>query len=434
MALGGGTFTAQNKVLPGSYINFVSAARATASLSERGIAALALELDWGQEGTVFTVHAEELQKRALALFGYDYTHEKLKGIRDLFKNIKTLHAFRLGASTKAQNTFATAKFGGTRGNDLKVVIAANVDNPSKFDVTTMLNTRVVDSQTVSTAAELINNDFVDFKTSATLAATSGTVLTGGVNAATINGENHQTFLDQIEAYSFNTLGCTSTTEAIKALYVAFTKRMREEVGAKFQTVLYRLNTADYEGIISVENTVSDANEASMVYWTTGASAGCSVNKSNTNKKYDGEFAVDVAYTQLQLSTALKAGKYIFHKVGDEVRVLEDISTFVSFTTEKNDDFKYNQTIRVLDQIANDIAVLFNDRYLGKIQNNPSGRISFWNDIVKHHQELEQIQALENFKPDDVVVEQGNTKKSVVVSDAVTVTNAMAQLYMTVTVQ
>lgn len=34
--LGGGTFTKQDKVLPGSYINFVSLAKAASMLSERG--------------------------------------------------------------------------------------------------------------------------------------------------------------------------------------------------------------------------------------------------------------------------------------------------------------------------------------------------------------------------------------------------------------
>ncbi|MFR7450132.1 MAG: hypothetical protein ACLUT5_12655 [Butyricicoccus sp.] len=39
MALGGGMYTVQNKVLPGAYINFVSAARASAALGDRGAAA-----------------------------------------------------------------------------------------------------------------------------------------------------------------------------------------------------------------------------------------------------------------------------------------------------------------------------------------------------------------------------------------------------------
>ena len=87
-------------------------------------------------------------------------------------------------------------------------------------------------------------------------------------------------------------------------------------------------------------------------------------------------------------------------------------------------------MRVVDQIGNDIATLFNTKYLGKIPNNNSGRISLWNDIVKHHQELQTMGAIENFDPENVVVMQGDTKKSVVVSDAVTPVNAMEQLYMT----
>ena len=39
MALGGGSWLTQNKVLPGSYINFASLAKASAALSDRGIAA-----------------------------------------------------------------------------------------------------------------------------------------------------------------------------------------------------------------------------------------------------------------------------------------------------------------------------------------------------------------------------------------------------------
>ena len=136
---------------------------------------------------------------------------------------------------------------------------------------------------------------------------------------------------------------------------------------------------------------------------------------------------------MELEEALLAGKFIFHKVGDEVRVLEDINTFVSFTEDKNKDFSSNQTIRVLDQIANDIAIIFNTKFLGKVPNNESGRISLWNEIVKHHKELEKIEAIENFNADDVVVEKGNDKKSVIVTDAVEVINAMAKLYMTVEV-
>lgn len=84
MALGGGTFLVQNKKLPGAYINFVSKAAATATLSERGIATMPLELDWGKEGEIFEVTNGDFQKNSMEIFGYEYTSDKLKGLRDLF--------------------------------------------------------------------------------------------------------------------------------------------------------------------------------------------------------------------------------------------------------------------------------------------------------------------------------------------------------------
>ena len=434
MALGGGTFTVQNKVLPGAYINFVSLATATATLSDRGYATMPLELDWGIEGEVFEVTNADFQKNSMKIFGYDYTNEKLKGLRDLFKNITTLFAYRLnGDGVKASNTFATAKYAGTRGNDIKIQVQVNVDDDSLFDVNTYLGTVMVDSQTVAKAADLVANDYVTFKSSAELSSTAGTPLEGGTNG-NVTGTNHQAYLDKIESYSFNAMGVVTTENTIKSLYDAFCKRMRDEVGAKFQVILYN-KASDYEGIINVKNKTSDEgwSEASLVYWVTGISAGCAVNKSNLNKVYDGEFAVNVDYTQTQLTKAIQAGEFTLHQVGDDIRVLEDINSLVTETETKAYIFKDNQTIRVIDQIANDIAVLFNTKYLGAVPNDEAGRISLWADIVKHHEQLQDIRAIENFTDEDVKVSQGDTKKSVVVQDAVTVVNAMAKLYMTVTV-
>ena len=189
------------------------------------------------------------------------------------------------------------------------------------------------------------------------------------------------------------------------------------------------------GVISVNNKVldSECNEASLVYWVTGASAGCAVNKSNQNKKYDGCFMVETPYTQNQLKEAIRAGKYTFHRVGTEIRVLEDINTMVTTSDTRGDIFKDNQTIRVIDQIGNDIAVLFNTKYLGIVPNDAAGRISLWSDIVAYYRQLEQIQAIEDFSDSGVTVEPGDTKKSVTVSSEVNVVNAMGKLYMTVTV-
>lgn len=432
--LGGGTFTAQNKILPGSYINFVSLSRANASLSDRGIVTMPLSLDWGESGKVIEVTNADFQKNALKLFGYDYSHDKMKGLRDLFLNARILYAYRLnGAGEKATCTYATAKYAGTRGNDLKIIIAKNADDNSKWDVKTVLGTTIVDEQIgVANAAALINNDYVDFKTDATLAVTAGAVLTNGTNSE-VNGEAYQGYLDKIESYTYNIMGVATTDNTIKNLIVAFVKRMRDEVGAKFQAVLHDI-AADYEGVINVVNDVGADNnfdKSSIVYFMAGIEANCAINKTCLNKVYNGEFEVDTDYTQSQLEDAIKNGKLILHNVNNEVRILEDINSLVTTSDNKGEIFKNNQTIRVADQIANDIAVLFNTKYLGNVPNNESGRISLWTDIVKHHTQLQEIGAIEDFSDENVTVSAGESKSSVVIDDVITVINAMSQLYMTV---
>lgn len=438
MALGGGTFLTQNKILPGAYINFVSVAKASATLSDRGIATIPLDMDWGPENQVVTVELADFLKNSQKIFGYAYTAEKLKPMREIFKHAKTVYFFRLNASgVKAANTFATAKYPGIRGNDLRTVITENEKSELEsklYDVATYLGTVQVDLQTgIKAMADLKPNDYVDWITSASISLTASLPLKSGTNG-TVEDAAYQTYLDKMEAYNFNAMGCPSNKSTIAELFAAFCKRMRDDVGKKFQVVCFR-NLADYEGVVSVKNTiVGKTDDPALIPWATGVVAGTAVNKSATNMDYDGEYSVDTDYTQTELENGIREGSFMFHQVDEKVVVLEDINSFISITDEKSSDFSSNQTIRVLDQIANDIAVLFGKKYIGKVPNDASGRVSLWNDIVKHHMELQNIRAIENFNPDNVTVVQGDTKKAVVVTDYVTPVNAMAQLYMTVYVQ
>lgn len=153
MANGGGTFLSYNKVIPGAYINFVSASKATVNVSDRGFAAIAMELDWGVEGDIFKVENGDFQTDTLKLFGYDYTHEKMKPLRDLFMKAQTVYMYRLnGGGVKASNDYATAKYSGTRGNDITIIVKANVDEEDKKDVTTMIGEIKVDIQTVTNSS------------------------------------------------------------------------------------------------------------------------------------------------------------------------------------------------------------------------------------------------------------------------------------------
>ena len=213
--LGGGTFINQNKKLPGTYINFASAQNASSSIGDRGFAAMALELDWGKDDEIIEVTSESFTKDSLKIFGYEYAHEKLKGLRDLFKNIKKGYFYRVNSGNKASNDLATAKCSGIRGNDLRIVISKNIDDTTKYDVSTYLGTKEVDKQTVKLVSELVDNDYVTFKMQE-LAVTAGKALTGGSNGD-VNGEAHQRFLDKLESYQVNAVGCTAKDEATSNL-------------------------------------------------------------------------------------------------------------------------------------------------------------------------------------------------------------------------
>ena len=432
--LGGGSFTSLNAVLPGSYINFVSAARA-AERTGRGIVAVPFEMDWCEENKVFEITKGDFEKNALTILGYSADDAKMINYREVFKNAQTLQAYRLNhGGVKAENTFATANYTGIRGNDLKIIITVNVDDNAKFDVKTMLGDNLIDSQTVATAAGLVANEFVTFKSGATLAATAGTALTGGTNGATVIGSDYTTYLGAIEPYNFNVLAYPGGDDTTAKLFDNFTKRMRDELGIKFQLVRLATTTApDHEGVIVVPNAVLNdgAPTGAIVYWLAGAQSACKINESLTNAEYTGEYTVDVNYRQTQLMDFVNAGKLAFHKVGLSVRILTDINSFTSFTELKTNGFSVNQSIRVLDQIGNDQAALFNTKYLGKIPGNDSGRTSFWSDVVTYMQGLEKNGAIQDFVPQTVTVEQGETRKQVVLNLTATPTECMEQLYSTV---
>lgn len=443
MSLGGGTWESQNKKLPGTYINFVSSNVPEDFSAERGIVAFPTSMDWGPESEVVTLTKSEFEKKP-----YNFLLSKSTGadnlyFREIFRNAQTILLYRLNNNKlHATCKYCDAIYSGVRGNDLKIVVSINVDDEDKFDVKTYVKTdgldELLDFQTVKTIDELKDNDFVVWKENVDLETTTGLELSGGTGSASdiVTAQNYLDSLDAFAAYYFNVLCAPVRNTDLANSIIERTKRMRDNLGIKFQTVMYRQETADYEGIISVQNAikpVGDEADLSLVFWVSGAIAGCPINVSNTNKIYDGELDIICTETQSQLEDALNDGKFIFHKVGQTIRVLEDINTLTTFTSLKNEDFSRNQTIRIIDQIATDFANLFNTKYNGKIPNNESGRLSLWSDLVSHHRELERIGAIENFTADDITVEPGESKTSVVVNDAVQLISAMEKLYVTVVI-
>ena len=114
--------------------------------------------------------------------------------------------------------------------------------------------------------------------------------------------------------------------------------------------------------------------------------------------------------------------------------MKDINSFTSITSDKNSDFTNNQVIRVLDTIANDTARIFDNYYLGKIQNDDLGRDILKTELINYHQQLQSLQAIENFETTDITVVKGTEKGDVVVNEYIEPVGAMEKLYMTCVVE
>lgn len=437
--MAGGTYTVMNKVRPGVYINFVTQGSAL-TLGERGTAAIGLTLPWGAPKTIITLEAGEDPSTKL---GYDITSSTLLLVREALKRAHTLLVYRLNTGTKAAvtsgNLTATAKYGGTRGNDLSVVIAVNVDDNSKFDVSTLLSGAVVNKQTVTNIAGLTANAWIDWSGSGTLAASAGAPLVNGADGTVVNGD-HTDFLNAVELQDFQTVAYTGNDSTVKGVYAAFARRLRDDEGRKIQVVVENYPSADYEGVISVKNgvkldegTTLTAGQATA--WVAGATAAAAANESLTYTAYDGAVDAGTRYTNAQTISALQAGEFVFTARAGGVVVEQDINSFHTFTPTKGKAFSKNRTLRVLDGLANDWKTTFEAAYIGKVSNDDAGRALFRKDVVKAVTAYQGIGAVQNFDPlTDVTVVQGDDADSVVVTASVQPVDAIEKIYMKVQVR
>ncbi len=437
--MAGGTYTTQNKIRPGVYINFVSEGQLPGTLGERGTASLALNLDWGVSKQPLTIVAGD---NTLQTLGYDYTSPQMLLIREALKRAQKLIVYRLNGGTPAAVTVApltaTAKYSGVRGNQLTIVAQPNINDEELVDVITLLDGAVVDTQTVSDAEQLTDNAYIKFSGTGKPVATAGAPLTGGTSTVATNAD-HTAYLEQLEALEFQTVGLISDDASLKSVYAAYIKRLRNTEGKKVQAVLANYPNADQEGVISVKNgvvlsdgTVLDAKQT--VAWVTGATAGAAVNASLTYTAYDDAIDVNGKLTHSETEAALQKGEFVFTASNDRAMVEQDINTFVSYTPEKARHFAKNRVVRVLDSIGNDMKRIFESYFIGKVNNNNDGRSLFRSQCVAYLNDLQNIGAVQNFDAQaDITVTAGNESDSIVVELNVQPVDSVEKVYMKVKV-
>lgn len=435
MAYGKGTWSSQNKKLPGTYINFTGEEQVTDTYGNRGRAAMAMVFDWGEDTSdIFTLTPSQFNSRCKQMFGYDYNSPQLQPIREVFLGGATeLYLYRLNGSggTAATCDIANARYKGVRGNAISIVVSANVDVPSRYDVVTLLDGVSVDRQIGVTTDTLEDNDFVIFDDPLESLTVQTYTMTGGANASSEpTAAMHTDFLTKLAGYNVNCVGCiyaTASETPLNTLYANWAIEQRDTYANAIQAVVYN-SPSDHEAVINVDDSID------FVPWFLGAEAGCALNTTIQNMTYNGNYVPTKTYTQAELEESLDEGKIVLHRVGQEYRVLADINSLVTTGSNgKNDEFKENKTIRVIDDIATSICDIFNNGYIGKVANNEAGRLSFQNQIIVLLDGYVDASIIGPYDKSEVTCVEGEQRGSVVVNLAVTLTHMVEKAYVTVVV-
>lgn len=441
--MAGGTWSTQNKVRPGVYIRFGAGNSDALAIGERGTVAICEALNWGPDSTVMTIEAG---MDTTALLGYPIN--SLTFLREMFKGTNRTDApkrvllYRKAATSAAKatktigNLVATAKYNGTRGNDITIQIVSNVDT-SDYTVNTIVSGVIMDSQNGTTVASLSDNDWVVFSGSGALAANAGTALTGGANGTEASTAD-ATFLTAIEAYDFDILAYDGTSSTVMAAYVTFVKRLAEENGKYSQLVCANATAPDTRYVINVvsgvkleDGTTLTANQ--VVWWVAGAEAGAKYNESLTYAQYPGAVEVSSPLTNNQMIAAINAGKLALDGVNGVVRIETDINSLVTYTADIGKVYRKNRVMRLCNSLANDIYSQFSQSFIGVVTNNDAGRERFKAAIVGYMIQLQANEGIRDFNPADVEVLPGTEIDAVVINLSFYALDAVEKIYMTVTV-
>ena len=446
--MAGGNWASQNKILPGVYINVQSRESVAVAAGERGIVAIAKALKWGASGVVQEITPGE---DLTPYIGYDITSSEAIFLREMMKGSDVTTApnkillYRLEGTSGAEasatvgSLTATALYEGTRGNDLSIIIAADPDDPTTYEIRTVIDGATVDSQIFTALSEIVDNAWIDFSASGTtITETSGTSLTGGVDP-TIAATDYADFLEAREPFEFDIVIYDGSTATVISAFTQFVNRMNDTVGRKCQAVMsLGSGTANNKYVIDVKNgvTLSDGTNLTAeqaTYWVGGTEAGAKYNQSLTYAQYPGAMSAYPKLSDSEAEAAISAGKLAFIDTFGVTKVCMDINSKTSTTPKEGAEFKKNRVIRVINQFCNDLYKEFAANYIGKVDNNDRGRSLLRGWIVGYLNEMQSNNGIQNFTAEDVTVSPGNTIDSVLVTVAIQPVDAIERIYVTVTV-
>lgn len=418
--MAGGNWSLTNQpVLPGLYMNFVSAAETAIQSGARGVVVAPVKAHWGPiEEFVEVTNETAIQE----LFSNDET-DGATAFTTLYLTLlggpKKLIAYRLADSSAAEaavslnNNLSEAvvnlktKYKGQRGNGFKVTIQPTLSVPGLkelklYEGNKLLRTISIGDGSADQVVAAINEDsgnkwIVAVKADdGTLVDVSGAVFTGGNSGmAGITNADYIAATEAFETQDFHVLTLDGVSDAaLRTSLVAWVKRVREEGkgiiaalgGAKVDDTssdavsksIARSVAADFEGIINVGTGAKmngkEYSSAQVAAWVAGLIAGQALKESTT---YAAAPFDDVTrrWNRSEQEQGIQNGVFLLVHDGRKVKVLRGVNSLITPRDGQNKGWKKIRKIRVIDQINSDLQKLAEDHYIGKVNNTTEGRLA-----------------------------------------------------------
>lgn len=207
----------------------------------------------------------------------------------------------------------------------------------------------------------------------TLPLVAGVNLENGTDEAMKNGDV-SAFLDKVEQLHFNALFFPITDASLQSAAKTKIKYIRESIGRGVIVVMPDTLANNYEGVISVTNSVQLGDDklthAEACAWVAAAEASASNTKGLTYEEYEGATAVVDPKTHEEAEAAINNGEFFFSMSESGAVIVEyDINTLTDFSGNKDESYRKNRVIRVFDTFMEAVQLNFPPN---KYNNSPTG--------------------------------------------------------------
>lgn len=442
-----GSYDPNNPPIRRGFFSRITAAAEEAVLGgSGGVVAMPIVHDWGPTG-VF--HEITDSAGFDATFGDSSTNDRfavlgaLAGTGEADSGASSVIVYRmpLAGQVAAEKTLTnttpanaltlTAKYKGTRGNDITFTVRDHPGDAAQdqlliYENGVLQETFNYANTDITALGALVNDtvtgsDYVKATvliTGVALATVTSQALNGTVGAdGTPTGSDYTAAQSAFEAQPFNLFaipGMTDTTILasarawIQSLNGASRRVMFIEAGGSADTISdaitrSALTSTDGDfvnfGYNRFVNDVSGTtyNGSQMVGYFAGIIAGAGVTGSITFARLEG-FDLDATQTALtnsDVEDAIEGGVVVFTKDARGIRVEAEVTTFTDDDDPDHplDVFGSIKSVRTLHQIENDFTEITEEDWIGDVSNTEAARDSYLATLLQYLKTLEDDGAL-----------------------------------------